>query len=211
MAIDDLLDEHEQSERVRTWLRKNGAGLIGGVALGIAAIIGWQWWTKQHSSDLAQANARYETVLKSVQADKLDQAAKDMAALEQGGANIYADLAGLHLAKAQADAGKPEQALATLRAIKPGEELKLLVDQRIARLLIETGKSEDALKLLSASDNLSLELRGDALIAQGKRDAARDAYAKSLATLDVAAPQRRLLETKLMDAGGTVPDPAEPI
>lgn len=211
MAIDDLLDEHEQSERVRTWLRKNGAGLIGGVALGIAAIIGWQWWTKQHSSDLAQANARYETVLKSVQANQLDQAAKDMAALEQGGANIYADLAGLRLAKAQADAGKPEQALATLRAIKPGEELKLLVDQRIARLLIETGKSEDALKLLSASDNLSLELRGDALIAQGKRDAARDAYAKSLATLDVAAPQRRLLETKLMDAGGTVPDPAEPI
>ena len=33
MAIDDLLDEHEQSERVRSWLRNNGAGLLGGVAL----------------------------------------------------------------------------------------------------------------------------------------------------------------------------------
>ena len=30
MAIDDLLDEHEQSERVRTWLRKNGLSIIGG-------------------------------------------------------------------------------------------------------------------------------------------------------------------------------------
>ena len=27
MAIDDLLDEHEQGERVRTWLRQNGAWL----------------------------------------------------------------------------------------------------------------------------------------------------------------------------------------
>ncbi|MDL5364839.1 tetratricopeptide repeat protein [Xanthomonas sp. NCPPB 2654] len=212
MAIDDLLDEHEQSERVRTWLRKNGAGLIGGIALGIGAIIGWQWWTKQHSSDLAQANARYDAVLKSIQANQLDKAGKDMAALQQGPANIYAELAALRLAKAHADAGKYDQALATLRGLKTEGELKLLVDQRVARLLIQTGKSDEALKLLaSADDNQSLEIRGDALIAQGKRDAARDAYAKSLTTLDVAAPQRRLLETKLMDAGGTVPNPAEPI
>ena len=27
MAIDDLLDEHEQSERVKSWLRANGAGV----------------------------------------------------------------------------------------------------------------------------------------------------------------------------------------
>jgi predicted negative regulator of RcsB-dependent stress response len=212
MAIDDLLDEHEQSERVRTWLRKNGAGLIGGIALGIGAIIGWQWWTKQHSNDLALANSHYDAVLKSIQAKQLDKASKDMAALQQGPANIYAELAALRLAKAQADDDKYDQALATLRGLKAEGELKLLIDQRVARLLIETGKSDEALKLLAAADdNQSLEIRGDALIAQGKRDAAREAYAKSLTTLDVAAPQRRLLETKLMDAGGTVPNPAEPI
>lgn len=212
MAIDDLLDEHEQSERVRTWLRKNGAGLIGGIALGIGAIIGWQWWTKQHSNDLALANSHYDAVLKSIQAKQLDKASKDMAALQQGPANIYAELAALRLAKAQADDDKYDQALATLRGLKAEGELKLLIDQRVARLLIQTGKSDEALKLLAAADdNQSLEIRGDALIAQGKRDAAREAYAKSLTTLDVAAPQRRLLETKLMDAGGTVPNPAEPI
>jgi len=212
MAIDDLLDEHEQSERVRTWLRKNGAGLIGGIALGIGAIIGWQWWTKQHSNDLALANSHYDAVLKSIQAKQLDKASKDMAALQQGPTNIYAELAALRLAKAQADDDKYDQALATLRGLKAEGELKLLIDQRVARLLIQTGKSDEALKLLaSADDNQSLEIRGDALIAQGKRDAAREAYAKSLTTLDVAAPQRRLLETKLMDAGGTVPNPAEPI
>lgn len=44
MAIDDLLDEHEQGERVRTWLRDNAAGLIGGLALGLLLIWGWRWW-----------------------------------------------------------------------------------------------------------------------------------------------------------------------
>ena len=47
MAIDDLLDEHEQSEKVRTWLQKNALGLIGGVALGLGLIGGWQWWQKR--------------------------------------------------------------------------------------------------------------------------------------------------------------------
>ena len=82
-------------------------------------------------------------------------------------------------------------------------------DQRIARLLIETGKPAEALALLgNADDSAGLEIRGDALVAQDKREQARDLYSQSLAKLDVAAPQRRLLEIKLMDAGGTVADPA---
>ena len=208
MAIDDLLDEHEQSERVRTWLRQNGAGIVGGVVLAIAAIGGWQWWQNQQVSRLAQANASYDAVTRSLRSDNLEQAAKDVAALEAGAPSIYRDLAVLELAKAQVEAGKPEDAIATLRGLNAEGEFKLLIDQRLARLLIETGKPEEALSLLKdAEDSASLEIRGDALMAQSKRDEARDLYSKALVTLDVAAPQRRLLETKLMDAGGTVSDP----
>jgi predicted negative regulator of RcsB-dependent stress response len=209
MAIDDLLDEHEQSERVRTWLRKNGAGIFGGVVLGIGAIAGWQWWQKDQVGKLAEANVRYEAVTRSLQSSKLDEAAKEVAALEGGKAGIYADLASLELAKAQVEAGKNDDAIKTLRALKTEGEFKTLIDQRIARLLIETGKAGEALTLIgNAEDSASLEIRGDAQIAQDKRDEARDLYTKALAKLDVAAPQRRLLETKLMDAGGTVADPA---
>ena len=59
MAIDDLLDEHEQSERVRSWLRSNAAGLIGGVGLGLAGIVGWHWWQGQQQGAQMSANARY--------------------------------------------------------------------------------------------------------------------------------------------------------
>lgn len=209
MAIDDLLDEHEQSERVRTWLRKNGVGILGGIALGIAAIYGWQWWQKDQVGQLAEANTRYEAVSRSLQSKNLDDAAKEVAALEGGKASIYADLAALELSKAQVEAGKAEDAIKTLRGLKAEGEFKTLIDQRIARLLVETGKPEEALTLLAtADDSAGLEIRGDALMAQNKRDDARELYNQSLAKLDVAAPQRRLLEIKLADAGGTVADPA---
>jgi predicted negative regulator of RcsB-dependent stress response len=212
MAIDDLLDEHEQSERVRSWLRKNGVSIIAGVAIAIGGIAGWQWWQKEQGNDLTGANVQYQTVLKHLQDKNLVEAAKGVKALEGGKASIYADLAALQLAKAQVDAGKNEDALATLRAIKADPEFKPAIDQRIARLLIATGKTDEAIKQLgSASDSASLEIHGDALMAAGKRDEARGQYEKALKTLDVAAPQRRLLETKVMDAGGTVTDPAESV
>ncbi|MDV3468925.1 tetratricopeptide repeat protein [Stenotrophomonas sp. C3(2023)] len=210
MAIDDLLDEHEQSERVRSWLRKNGASILGGVIVAIGAIAGWQWWQGQHGNKLAQANVEYEKALQGIEGNKLDEAAKAVKTLEAGPSNIYADLAALQLAKAQVDAGKADEALATLRALKLDGEFQGVVDQRIARLLIATGKPDEAITLLGKhNDSASLEIHGDALAAQGKRDEARAQYEKALKTLDVAAPQRRLLETKLIDAGGTVAATAE--
>ncbi len=210
MAIDDLLDEHEQSERVRGWLRKNGVSIIAGVAIAIGGIAGWQWWQKQQGNELANANVQYQAVLKQLQDKKLDEAAKGVKSLEGGKSSLYADLAAMQLAKAQVDAGKNDEALATLRGIQAEAEFKTAIDQRIARLLIAGGKSDEAIKQLgSASDSASLEIHGDALMAAGKRDEARGQYEKALKTLDVAAPQRRLLEIKVMDAGGTVTDPAE--
>jgi predicted negative regulator of RcsB-dependent stress response len=71
---------------------------------------------------------------------------------------------------------KNEEALATLRAVKVEGDLQRVVDQRVA-LLVATGKSIEAIKLLgSATDSSSLEIHGDALLAQGKRDDARAQY-----------------------------------
>ena len=40
-------------------------------------------------------------------------------------------------------------------------------------------------------------------MALGRRDAARAAYEKALASLDIAAPTRPMVEMKLIDAGGS--------
>ena len=205
MAIDDLLDEHEQSERVRSWLRNNGAGLLGGVALGLAVILGWQWWQKDQASKKEQAYHEYQTAVEGLAKGDLKQAKTAVDALSKNDA-LYADTAGLQLAKAQVEAGERDAAIATLRALTPDDALRPLINLRLARLLIDAGKHDEALKLLDAADDASsLEVRGDALLATGKAKEAQEAYTRALTTLDAVSPQRRLVELKLIHAGGTPP------
>ena len=207
MAIDDLLDEHEQSEKVRTWLQANGAGLIGGVILGLALIGGWQWWQKQQERARIETGERFQSAIDTIQAKKLTLAQPQVAALPHG---AYASLAALDLAKAQLNSGQRDAAIATLRATKPSEPALLaIVTQRLARLLVDAGKANEALKLLpvESTDPEILQVSGDAHFALGHRDDARRAYAEALTRLDAGAPQRRLVELKLSEVGGT---PAKP-
>lgn len=205
MAIDDLLDEHEQSERVRSWLRNNGLGLLGGVALGLAVIFGWQWWKNGQQGKQEQAYQDYQAAVEGLAKDDLKQAKTAVDALAKED-EVYADVAGLQLAKAQVQAGERDAAIATLRGLAPDASLQPLINLRLARLLIDSGKHDEALKLLeTASDASSLEVRGDALLATGKAKEAQDAYARALTTLDVASAQRRIVELKLVHAGGTLP------
>lgn len=206
MAIDDLLDEHEQSERVRNWLRSNAAGLIGGVALGFGAIYGWYWWQDQGEAKRLKASDDYQMVVEQVQAGKLKEAQAKATVLKD---TPFEALAALDLAKAHVDGGKRDEAIAALRGIKTEDSaIAAVVSQRLARLLIDAGKSEEALTLLTSIDDpVAHEVRGDALFALGRKDQARDAYNKALVQLDVAAPQRRLVELKLSQAGGIPPKP----
>ena len=208
MAIDELLDEHEQGERVRSWLRQNALGIIGGLALGIAAIYGWRWWGTHQAQQQYEAHGAYAKAVEQLEAGQVDQAG----ALLAGQKGVYATLAALRVAKAQVEAGKTEEALATLRGIQAEPGLKAVVNERIAQLLNATGKPGEALDLLAGdAGSIALELRGDALFASGRKEEAREAYTQALTGTDVASPARRRVELKLQEAGGQVPATAEAI
>ena len=205
MAIDDLLDEHEQGERVRSWLRANGAGILGGIVLGLALIWGWQWWQQQDTGRKMQAGNDFQTAASALGQGDVDKAKTHLEALPDG---AYATLGALALAKAQLDAGKRDEAIATLRAAKAGDPaIDEIVQQRLARLLIDAGKADEALVLLAgaADDANTLQVRGDAHAALDQDDKARDAYTKALALIEVGSPQRNLVELKLSDVGGELP------
>lgn len=206
MAIDDLLDEHEQGQRVQDWLRRNGLSIVGGVVLGIAAIWGWNNWQASRLQSSAADNARYQAVVAQLASSDLEEAARQVKALETESSGIYVDLAALALVKAQVEAGKVEEAIAVLRGLKAEGEFQALVNQRIARLQIEAGKPAEALATLgNAQDPTSLEIIADAHVAAGDSEKARDFYTKALLALKADAPQRGLLEIKLSDVGGEVP------
>lgn len=201
MALDELLDEHEQSERVRDWLRRNALGIIGGVIIGLGLVGGWKWWQSHLHQQRVAAGETYQAVLDSLHAGDLKKAQAQAAGLKEG---AFAALVALDLAKAQLDAGQRDAAIASLRGVTTSDPgLALVLRHRLARLLIDAGKGQEALQLLAgAEDPAGLEARGDAHLALGKREEARKAYAAALTKLDVAAPQRRLLELKLTDVGG---------
>lgn len=202
MALDDPLDEHEQSERVLEWLRRNGAGLIGGIVLGLAAIGGWKWWEQHQATQQAQIASQYQAAVDAIAA-KDKQAQVKVKALDAG---LYYTLASLELAKSQLATGQRDAAIATLRGAKPSEPaLAQIVNERLARLLIDAKQAEAALKLMDAATTASaLEVRGDAQFALGQRDRARETYQQALAKLDVASPNRRVLELKLTEVGGAL-------
>ena len=206
MAIDDLLDEHEQSEKVRNWVQRNAVGVIGGVLLGLGLVAGWNWWMARLESQRVQTGEHYQTALKSLQAKDLKQAQAQVAALKD---EPYATLATLDLAQAQVAAGQRDAAIASLRNVRSSDPgLAQIRSQRLARLLIDAGKGEEALQLLATADDAAgLEARGDAHLVLGRREQAQTAYTQALTKVDVASPQRRLLELKLSEAGGTPPKP----
>jgi predicted negative regulator of RcsB-dependent stress response len=200
MAIDDLLDEHEQGERVRTWLRRNGPALVVGVALGLGAIFGWRWWQEQQYQQRIAHGDSYQDVVEAIESNDLEAAAARAGALE---GTLYPTLAALKLARAQYDAGHADDAIATLRGVRGREPtLAAVVDARLARLLIDTGKAQEAITLLEGDSSAQAsEMRGDAQLALGQRDAAAESYRAALAALDEDAMQRGLLELKLSSAG----------
>lgn len=206
MAIDEVLDEHEQSERVREWLRRNAFGMVAGVVIALALIGGWRWWQGQQHQQRVAAGGEYQTVLDALAAGDLDQAQARANAIRSGS---YGTLAALDLAKAQFDAGHLDEAISVLRGAEGSDAaLDAIRRQRLAQLLIQDGQAQAAIDALAGLDDAaSREMLGDAHFAADDRDAARQAYGEALQHLEAGSPQRRLVALKLTEVGGSPEQP----
>jgi predicted negative regulator of RcsB-dependent stress response len=212
MAIDQL-DEYEQGEQVRSWLRENGSSLLTGIILGLALILGWQWWQGRGVRQKEDAAAQYTALTDAITA-KDEAKVKTFAAVidEKYADSPFAPLARMRRAQYLQASGKADAAIDLLRKapVPADPALAELQTLRLARLQLVAGKAEDALKTISGITAplfpaMLGELRGDIHLARGKRDEARKAYEQAMTTLDEAAPTRRIVELKLIEAGGQPP------
>lgn len=199
----EIYDQHEQSERVRSWLQENASAIITGVVIGLAAIFGYHQW---QGHQLNQAHAAAELYERTRQADPAKPAPESDAARSQlrseYASSGYASLAALAQAQAQLQAKDLDGARATLTWVRDSADepaLATLAGLRLARLDLAGSKPEDALKTLDAlpKDGYGAEraeLRGDVLVALGRAADARAAYLEAQ-TAGAADPAR--LEMKL--------------
>lgn len=201
----EVLDEYEQGEVVRKWLRENAVSMVVGVVLGLALIFGWQQWKAHKARALAEAASQYAAYVAAIDADRGEDATTIAEALrDQYADSPSAVLAALREAdRASADDDLDGAASWLQWAAKHAgnEELEALANLNLARVRLAQDQPDAALALLGAlpRDSYQIaadELRGDALAAKGDRDAARTAYDSALANLDPQAPTRGILQMK---------------
>lgn len=205
MAV-ELYDEHEQSERVRNWLRENGVSILMGVVLALAGIFGWRQWQDYQGGQAALANEYYAAIQRELEADDVEAAAEQFTAMREGvGEHAYLALAGMLLASSLAEAGESERAAEIYGGLLDADKwaaLEPLIRLRIAMLETQLGRSESALTRLEGNapvgyEGLWLETRGDILFDLNRFGAAAEAYAAAVEQLRGEGRSFRQAETKL--------------
>lgn len=217
MATQLDLQEQEQVDALKAFWNQYGNLITWALVAALlvyAGINGWQWYQRDQSQ---KAGAMYDELDRAAAAGDADKTARIFADLKDRYAGTaFAQQGGLQTAKVQADKGKADDARATLAWVAGNaveDEYRLIARLRLAGLLIDAKQHDEALKQLEGLDAgpfaaLAADRRGDALAAQGKKDAALAAYRQAWKAMDPRLDYRRLVDAKLT-ALGAAPSAAD--
>jgi predicted negative regulator of RcsB-dependent stress response len=200
------LEEQEQIDTLKTWWKMYGNLVTGVVVAASLGVIGWQGWNWYQRNQVAQASAIYGVLEQAVATNDMQKtkaAAGELA--EKYGRTGYAALGALLAAKQSFEAGdlKTARVQLTWATENARDEVRDLARLRLAAVLLDDKAFDEALKQLDAAhaaafDARFLEMKGDVLVAQGKKPEARAAYK---AALDKGGAGRELLRQKLDNLG----------
>lgn len=214
MATFDL-DQQEQLDQVKHFWKKHG-NLITWVLVAVlgayAAWTGYLYWQQKQALG---ATGLYDELDKAVTERNADRARKAFGDLKaQYAGTTAAEQGALLAAKLHADAGKVDEARATLQWLADNgknEGLVAVARLRLAGMQLDAKQFDDALKTLSSKvpdeyAALVADRRGDVFLAQGKNKEAIEAFQAAWSTLDSTVEYRRFIEGKLTVLGAA-PEP----
>jgi predicted negative regulator of RcsB-dependent stress response len=183
--VDEYMNEQEQWEFVRTWVRQNVLWVVAGVALAAGGLWGWQAFQAHKEAELVAAGDQYQKLVdafgKNDRATVITLADKLAAEHPHTGYAEQGQLAAARMQVENNELAAAEARLIQVRDSTADHELALIVRMRIARLQIEQRQADAALATLAAAEPGAFaarfaEVRGDALLAKGDRDGALKAY-----------------------------------
>ena len=215
MAAFDL-EEQEQISQIKGWWEQYGK-LVTAVAVAAAlASVGWQGWNWYQGKQTLEASALYDQLQKAAgerNAPKAREAAGVL--IDKYSGTAYAGLAALLSAKVQLEAGDAKNARVPLAwaAEKAGDAaLRDLARLRLATVMFDDKAYDEALAQLQAPSDEGFaarfaDLKGDVLLAQGKKEEARTAYKAAVTALEKATKAeavtlREIAQAKLDAVGG---------
>lgn len=211
----ELRTEEEQIEAIKSWWQENGKSLVLGIALAVAAVLGWKAWQQKQAADAENASVLYQNLVEAVvtavgpqgDAEKATAAQHLAAQIKSDySGRTYAAYAALLMAKVAVEQQDYTTAIAELDWVQAnftGSQLTAVAALRKAELLAAQGDVEAALSLLNSTDAQGYvatmqELKGDLLLRKGDRAAAEAAY-KVAAEQGKDAGVSPILQMKLDD------------
>jgi predicted negative regulator of RcsB-dependent stress response len=204
------LEEQEKIDELKAWWKQYGQMVIAvavAACIGAGAAAGWQWYKRTQSE---QASQLYGALEKAMLANDLKQI-RDVSGqlMSNFGGTAYGPMAALAGAKANFDAGDTAAAAVQLRWTiehAKDEGIAATARLRLAAVLLDEKKYDDALKLLSAGHpeaytGLFEDQKGDIYVAQGKTGDAKAAYKAALEKLPAQGTYRQIVQVKLDGLG----------
>lgn len=198
----DYLSEEEQAARLQKLWRDYGLILVLALAIGISAVVGWNYYQKSQAQAKENAAHKYqEFLLQRTFEGDLDAFLKEMGKTRAGAR--YIPLALLYRAKDAVEAEEYETALQFLEESLERSKDKILDDMilvRIARIQMQLQQDDEALNTLAKVGEdykfLVLELTGDIHRDGGNYAEATNAYEQAM-ELTTSGIDRERLELKI--------------
>jgi len=210
MATQLDLEEQEQLDQLKAFWKKYGNAITWVLIAVLAAFAAYTFWENRQREQAAKAGVLYDELDRAARAGDVEKAARVFGDLKSNFPGTgFAQQGALLAAKVQVEKAQPDAAVATLTwaAENAAEaEYKTVARLRLAGVLLDQKKPDDALKQLAGADAASFaglvaDRRGDILAAQGKPDEAKAAYQQAYKALDTKLEYRRLVEAKLTALG----------
>jgi len=214
MATHLDLEEQEQLDQLKSFWKQYGNLITWLLIAALAAYAGWNAWNWWQRDQAVKAGAMYDELDRAAQAGDFAKAGgifSDMK--ERFPRTAFTQQGGLLAAKVQVDKGQADAAAASLTWVSANaveDEYKTVAHLRLAGLLLDQKKYDEALKQLDAATAkefvaLVNDRRGDVLLAQGKPEDAKAAYTRAWKAMDAKIDYRRLIDAKLTALGAAPP------
>ena len=200
------LEEQEQLDQLKAFWKQYGNIVSWVLVLVLGAYAAWNGWNLYQRDQGAKAGALYDEIERAAQSVDAERATRIFADMQSRYPRAtFTHQAGLIAARVESEKGQYDAAKASLAWVaehSSDDGLAAIARLRLAGLLLDTTKYDDALKQLDEIKSpefvaLAADRRGDVLLAQGKSADAQAAYLKAWTAMDSKLDYRRLVEAKL--------------
>jgi predicted negative regulator of RcsB-dependent stress response len=212
------LNEMEQWELAKRKAKELWVYVVAGVALGLGALGGWNWWKDRREAQAETASARYEEMVEAYARNDQTRALTLLDELKNEYEwTAYPALGSLVAGGKQVETNELDKAVASLKFAMDNahdDEIRMIARLRLARVMSAQARHDEALALLTVEDAGGFtarisDTRGDVLLAKGDRDGALKSYLAARSQENDRSLDRDLLDLKIRDLGGTPPESKE--